>query len=55
MTRDPAWPGFRYAVPEQLPGLTDLMLQRGYSESHIRKVLGENLLRVCRAAWRDNP
>jgi len=53
MTRDPAWAGFRYAVPEQLPGLTDLMLQHGYSESHIRKVLGENLLRVCRAVWRD--
>jgi membrane dipeptidase len=55
MTKVPGWPGFRYAVPEQLPGLTELMLRRGYSEQQVRKVLGENLLRVCRAAWRDTP
>jgi membrane dipeptidase len=54
MARDPNWGGFRYAHPEQLPGLTELMLQRGYTEEHIRKVLGENLLRVCRAVWRED-
>ncbi len=51
MAQDPGWAGFRYASPEQLPGLTELMLQRGYAEEQIRKVLGENLLRVCRAVW----
>jgi membrane dipeptidase len=55
MTQDPGWAGFHYAVPEQLPGLTELMLQRGYAEIQVRKVLGENLLRVCRAVWRDIP
>ncbi len=53
MTRDPDWPGFRYARPGQLTQVAELMLQRGYSESDVRKVLGENLLRVCRAVWRD--
>jgi membrane dipeptidase len=54
MARDPNWPGFRYARPEQLPSLTDLMLQRGYTEEQVRKVLGENLLRVCDAVWRED-
>jgi membrane dipeptidase len=55
MAREPGWAGFRYARPEQLPGLTELMLQRGYTEEQVRKILGENLLRVCRAVWRDPP
>jgi membrane dipeptidase len=54
MAQDPHWPGFRYAFPEQLPGLTELMLRHGYTEVQIRKVLGENLLRVCRAVWRED-
>ena len=53
MAQSVDWPGFRYALPEQLPGLTDLMLQRGYSEGDVRKILGENLRRVCRAVWRE--
>jgi membrane dipeptidase len=53
MAQSPGWVGFRYALPEQLPGLTELMLQRGYTEDQVRKVLGENLLRVCRTVWRD--
>lgn len=53
MTRDPNWPGFHYAQPAQLAEVAELMLQRSYSESDVRKVLGENLLRVCRAVWRE--
>lgn len=43
-------------VPAQLPDvsaypyITQGLLDRGYSESDIRKILGENLLRVLRAA-----
>jgi membrane dipeptidase len=54
MAQNPDWPGFRYSRPEQLPGLTELMLQHGYTEVEIRKVLGENLRRVCRAVWRED-
>ena len=29
-----------------LPRITEALLARGYSESDVRKILGENLLRV---------
>jgi membrane dipeptidase len=35
-----------------LPKITQALLDRGYSESDIRKILGENLLRVFREAER---
>lgn len=34
-----------------LPNLTEQLLQRGFSHGSIRKILGENLLRVFRATW----
>lgn len=39
-------------VPDALalPGITEGLLARGYSEADVRKVLGENTLRVLRAA-----
>lgn len=49
---DPDWPGFSYAVPEQIPALTQVMLDHGYSEQHIKGILGENWLRVCQQVWR---
>ncbi len=36
----------------KLPRLTDALLQRGYSDSDIRKILGENTLRVMQEAER---
>lgn len=35
----------------KLPRLTEAMLRRGFSEAHIRKILGENFLRVFREVW----
>ena len=49
---DPDWPGFNYASPEQIPALTELMLDRGYSTTDVRNILGENWLRVCRQVWK---
>ena len=38
------------AQPEQVVELGDLMLTRGYAEKDVRGILGENFLRVLRAA-----
>lgn len=54
MARDPAWPGFRYAVPEQLPELTATLLDHGYDEGSIRGILGENIRRICGQVWRKS-
>ena len=47
----PDWPGFRYAMPEQLVDLVQLMLDRGYAVDAIRKFLGENYVRICAEVW----
>lgn len=40
-----------FATPDQLPYLTEGLLKRGYSESDVRGILGENWLRVARQVW----
>lgn len=52
MTQDPAWPGFNYAMPEQVLELIGLMLAHGYPEPAIEDILGRNYLRVCSEVWR---
>ena len=42
----------RFAEPEQVPELTELMLRHGYGDDVARGILGENWLRVARAVWR---
>jgi membrane dipeptidase len=37
--------------PRTLANLTHRLLERGYSEPHVRKILGENWLRVMRVVW----
>jgi len=44
-------PGINFVPPEQLPELTEALLNRGYRESDIRAILGENLGRVARSVW----
>jgi membrane dipeptidase len=38
-------------TPRTLPNLTHRLLQRGYAEADIRKILGGNWLRVMRRVW----
>ncbi len=38
-------------TPRTLPNLTRALLEKGYGESEVRKILGENWLRVMRAVW----
>ena len=49
---DPKWPGFTYGLPEDAPKLTELMVKHGYDEASIRKILGENYLRICSQIWK---
>lgn len=51
IARDPSWPGFSYAMPEQLVELTAIMLRHGYPDAAIRKILGGNYLRICASVW----
>jgi membrane dipeptidase len=45
-------PGIKFVAPEDLPHVTEEMLRRGFKESDVRGVLGENLMRVAREVWR---
>lgn len=54
-----AWPGYtsedartKFAQPEQLPAIAEILLGKGYSEQDIRGILGENFLRVASQVWR---
>ena len=49
---DPAWTGFTYALPQDAPKVTELMLQHGYDQDSIRKILGGNYMRVCSQVWK---
>ena len=39
--------------PEGLPPLTEALIDRGYGETEIRGILGENWLRVARQVWKQ--
>jgi membrane dipeptidase len=44
--------GLTFLPPEKVPRLTELMLNRGYHTPDIRKILGENFLRVMKRVWK---
>jgi membrane dipeptidase len=49
-------PPYKYAkgveVPSKLANLTAALVDRGYSEKDVRKIMGENLARVFTAVWK---
>ncbi len=45
-------PGMKFVAPEQLPEITEALLRRGYGETAIRGILGENFLRVAAKVWK---
>ena len=48
---DPPWP-MKDASPGVFAQLAALLLERGWPATDVRKVLGENFLRVARAVWK---
>ncbi len=46
------WLDIKFVQPARLPEVTEGMLKRGYSETEIRGVLGENWMRVARQVWK---
>lgn len=44
-------PPWNFVGPEEFPRITELLLREGYSDTHIRGILGENFLRVAEANW----
>ncbi|MGE0717543.1 MAG: dipeptidase [Alphaproteobacteria bacterium] len=42
----------RFLQPEQVPGVTEALLGAGLAEGDVRKVLGENWMRVAGQVWR---
>lgn len=39
------------ATPEEFPALTDGLIRRGYSVDDVKKIMGENLMRLFRETW----
>jgi membrane dipeptidase len=48
----PEGPRIRIAAPEQFPEITAGLLDLGYPETAVRAILGANMLRLARQAWR---
>jgi membrane dipeptidase len=47
----PAWADIKFVEPEQVPEITQALLDRKYDEQTIRGILGENWLRLARQVW----
>ena len=46
------WGPYPDISPEQLPELTEALIARGYEETDIRGILGENWLRIAKQVWK---
>ena len=46
------WLDIKFVRPARLPEVTDGMVKRGYSDTDIHGVLGENWMRVARQVWK---
>jgi membrane dipeptidase len=46
------WGDTKFADPEQLPEITEGLLKRGYSETNIRGILGENWIDLAQRVWK---
>jgi membrane dipeptidase len=47
-----AWEPMAFMPPSELENVVGLMLARGYGDSDVRAILGENWARICRQVWK---
>ncbi len=47
----PAWADIKFIGPEQVPEITQVLLDRKYDEKTVRGILGENWLRIAGQVW----
>lgn len=45
------WASLHSYQPEQLPALTETLLRHGYSDVHVKLIMGENFMRVASVVW----
>ena len=48
----PDWQWVRHFEPLDMPYLTEAMLKHGFSETEVRGILGENIMRVAKQVWK---
>ncbi|MET4805586.1 membrane dipeptidase [Limibacillus sp. MBR-115] len=46
------WADMHNYMPEQFSELTETLVKKGYSDEHVRLILGENFLRVAAKVWK---
>lgn len=46
---------YEQVEPERVPQIAEGLLKAGYSDSHVRGILGHNLMRIARSVWRPSP
>ena len=44
--------GVKFVEPEQTPEIADALLKLGYAEGDLKKILGENHLRIAKQVWK---
>lgn len=50
-SEDPNEQVWNFVMPEDFLGITEALLTRGYGEPDVKKILGENFLRVASQVW----
>ena len=51
-TVGPNWDDCYYAGPQDFPELTERLIEHSFSESEVRGILGENIMRVAKQVWK---
>ena len=48
----PDWADCYYMDPQLMPEFTETLLKHGYTDTEVRGILGENIMRVAKQVWK---